>query len=545
MLLTLLTQKGWETTPFVSSPLRKVKEMRRTVLLLASVALAVLLAGGGALAASPEDLDPSFDGDGRVVTDFSSPENPGAEGAYDVVVQPDGKIVAGGFAMAGGSDDFALARYNTDGSLDDSFDGDGRVTTDLAGGNDRVVAVGVQSDGKIVAVGRVGWGEPWMARYNTDGSLDDSFDEDGKMPLNPSGADDGVTYVTDLAIQEDDKVVVAGDNEGFDLTLTRYNGDGSLDDSFDEDGKLTGQFDQQNGSARALAIQPDGKIVLVGIAQEDYNDTGLARYNTDGSPDASFAGDGTLATSFTGEDDEGWGVAIQPDGKIVVAVDSYYGAALRRFEADGSLDKGFGEDGTALNTAVSGYSDLALQEDGKIVALNSCPYCFRNEVWGVTRHNTDGSIDPSLRFKFGWGQDERPGANAMALQPDGKVILAGGLLDDEDSLVDFRLTRHLGASFQDDTKPTGSVTIEGGRASTKDRTVRLTLEAKDPGSNSSGVSRMRLKNGGGDWTKWLSYERRKTWRLTPGAGTKTVYVQYEDLMGNVSAAASDSIRYRP
>ena len=166
-------------------------------------------------------------------------------------------------------------------------------------------------------------------------------------------------------------------------------------------------------------------------------------------------------------------------------------------------------------------------------------------MWGVTRHNPDGSIDPSLRFRFGWGEDERPTANAMALQPDGKIVLAGSLLDDEDLLSDFRLTRHLGAAFQDDTKPRGSVTIDGGQASTRDRTVELTLEAKDPGPDSSGVSRMRLKNAGGDWTKWSSFERSKTWRLSVGAGSKTVYVQYKDQMGNVSAAASDNIKYRP
>jgi uncharacterized delta-60 repeat protein len=520
--------------------------VRSTVFLVASLMAALLLASGWALAASPEDLDPGFDGDGRVVTDFSSPEDPGAEGAYDVIVQPDGKIVAGGFAKIGGSEDFALARYNLDGSLDTSFGSDGKVTTDMAGGNDRVVAIGVQLDGKIVAVGRVGRDEPWMARYNTDGSLDDSLDEDGKMPLNPSRSTDGVTYVADLAIQEDDKIVVAGDNDGFDLTLARYNADGSLDPSFDEDGKVTGQFDNQEGSARALAIQPDGKIVLVGIADDDqYRDTGLARYNADGSPDDSFAGDGTLATSFTGEDDEGWGVAIQRDSKIVVAVDSYYGAALRRFKADGSLDKAFGEGGTVENTAVSGYKDVAIQEDGKIVAQNSCVYCFRNEMWGVTRHNPDGSIDNSLRFKFGWGEDERPTANAMALQPDGKVVLAGGLLDDEDLLSDFRLTRHLGAAFQDDTKPTGSVTIDGGDRVTRDRTVRLALEAKDPEPNSSGVSKMRIKNAGGEWTKWSPYGHSKAWKLSVGAGSKRVYVQYKDLMGNVSDLASDTIAYRP
>ena len=520
--------------------------MKKTVVLPGFVALSLLLTSGAVLALSPEDLDSTFDGDGRVVTDFSAPEDPGAEGAYEVIVQPDGKIVAGGFAKIGGSDDFALAKYNPDGSLDASFGGDGKVTTDIAGGNDQVVAMGVQSDGKVVAVGSTGWDEPWLARYNVDGSLDGSFDGDGKVPLNLPGPYDDIAYVRDLAIQEDDKIVVAGDGGGYDLALARYTADGSLDASFDGDGKVTGQFDRQPGSARALAIQPDGKIIVVGIADDGhYTDTGLARYNTDGSLDDSFDEDGMLATSFTGEDDEGWGVAVQADGKIVVAIDSYYGAALRRFKADGSLDKTFGEGGTVENTAVSGYTDVAIQQNGKIVAQNSCPYCFRNELWGVTRHNPDGSIDSSLRFKFGWGQDEHPGANAMALQPDGKVVLAGGLLGDDD-LVDFRVTRHLGAIFQYDKKePTGDVTIDSGFASTEDRTVELALEATDPGPYSSGVSRMRVKNAGGDWTKWSPYETTKTWRLSGGAGKKRVYAQYKDLAGNVSDTVADSITYRP
>jgi uncharacterized delta-60 repeat protein len=519
--------------------------MKKTVVLLGLVALSLLLTSGAVLALSPEDLDSSFDGDGRIVTDFSAPEGPGAEGAYDVIVQPDGKIVAGGFARTGSSDDVALARYNPDGSPDTSFDSDGKVTTDIAGGNDRILALGVQSDGKIVAVGSSGWDKSWMVRYGADGSLDTSFDEDGKVSLNLPDASGDVAYVEDLAVQEDGKIVVAGNNDGFNLALARYTADGALDTSFGGDGKVSGQFDRQPGSAKALAIQPDGKIVVVGIADDEhYTDTGIARYNTDGSLDNSFAGDGTLATSFTGEDDEGWGVAIQPNGKIVVAVDSYQGAALRRFKADGSLDKTFGDGGTVLNTAVSGYSDLAIQENGKIVAQNSCPYCFRNEMWGVTRHNPGGSIDSSLRFRFGWGEDEHPGANAMALQPDGKVVLAGGLLDDEDLLVDFRLTRHMGA-FQDDTKPTGSVTIDGGRRATNDRTVQLTLEATDPEPNSSGVSRMRIKNAGSDWTKWSLYEPTKTWKLSRGAGSKTVFVQYKDLVGNVSDTVADSINYRP
>ena len=133
----------------------------------------------------------------------------------------------------------------------------------------------------------------------------------------------------------------------------------------------------------------------------------------------------------------------------------------------------------------------------------------------------------------------------VAVQPDGKIVLAGSLKGD-DGLHDFALTRHLGAIFQYDKKePTGDVTIDGGFASTEDRTVELALEARDPGPYSSGVFRMRVKNAGGDWTKWTPYETTKTWRLSGSAGNKRVYAQYRDMVGNVSATVSDSIRYRP
>jgi hypothetical protein len=110
----------------------------------------------------------------------------------------------------------------------------------------------------------------------------------------------------------------------------------------------------------------------------------------------------------------------------------------------------------------------------------------------------------------------------------------------------LRPEAHLGAIFQyDKQKPTGGVTIDGGLASTGERTVELTLEATDPGPNSSGVSRMRLKNSGGEWTRWSSYEPTKTWRLSRGAGTKKVYARCKDVVGNVSDPASDAIAYSP
>ena len=518
-------------------------------MLVTSVGAVLLLVGAVALAASPEDRDPTFDRDGRVVTDFSAPEEPRGAKVNDVVVQPDGKIVAGGYAKTGRSQDFALARYDGDGSPDESFDSDGKVTTDMGGLYDEVLALGAQPDGKLVAVGDGGESgyEPWMLRYDADGSFDESFGAGGKVALNLPEPSDDVAYVADVAVQDDGKIVVAGTADGFDeFALARYDTDGSPDESFGGDGRVTGQFGSQGGSANAITIQPDGKILLAGEADDvHYSDAGLARYNADGSPDTTFSGDGSMNVSVTGGDDEARGVAVQPNGKVVVATNDYFGfgAVLRRFEVDGSPDRSFGEGGTVNNPDVPVFKDLVIQEDGKIVAQNYRDIGAKR-MWGVTRYNRDGSVDRSLVFHYGWGEDLYPGASAMAAQPDGKIVLAGSLKG-EDGLHDFALTRHLGASFQDDTRPTGSVSIDNGRRVTRDRTVELTLEARDPGPDSSGVTRMRIKNAGGDWTKWLPYEQRKTWRLSVGEGNKRVYVQYRDLMGNVSDPASDAIAYRP
>jgi uncharacterized delta-60 repeat protein len=521
--------------------------MSRTILLFALVALAVLLANGAVLALSPKELDPSFDRDGRVVTDYSDPEELRASKVVDVAAHLDGKTVAGGYVEIGRSSDLALAQYRADGSLDEFFGGDGKVTTDLGGKYDEIAALSVQDDGKVVAVAAGGeWGnEPWMLRYGADGSLDESFGGEGRVLLNSPDAYDDVAYVADVAIQDDDKIVVAGTADGFEeFALARYEPDGSPDQTFGGDGSVVGDFNGQGGMANAIAIQADGKIVLAGEADDQhYDDAGLARYNPDGSPDTTFSGDGSMNVSVTGEDDEARGVVVQPNGKIVVALYSYYGAVLHRLEADGTYDRSFGSGGTVENPDVPAYKDLVIQEDGKIVALNYRDLARR--MWGVTRYNRDGSVDRSLSFSYGWGLDQYPGARAMAVQPDGRIVLAGSLKG-EDGGYDFALTRHLGAIFQHDTeKPTGGLTIDGGRSSTEHRSVELTLDAEDPGPNSSGVFRSRLRNAGGEWTRWSSYEPTKTWKLSRGVGKKGVYVQYKDLAGNVSSTESDTIIYRP
>lgn len=334
----------------------------------AFVVLAASLLATVPAQAAPGDLDPTFSGDGKQLTSIRV-------SAYGngVAIQSDGKIVAAGgsYAGAGGTHDFALARYMPDGSLDTSFDGDGKLTTDFGGG----VAYGValQPDGKIVAVGG-GAGGFSFARYNAVGSLDTSFDGDGKRTTDFGGG-----WASGVALQSDGKIVAVGYATGFgaegDFALARYNADGSLDASFSGDGSQTTDIGGDEG-ASDVAIQRDGKIVAVGSSYSfigSSTDAVVARYNPDGSLDPSF---GTFAgfqlTSVSGLDRAG-GVALQPDGKIVAVGATNEDFLLARYNPNGSPDATFSDDGT--QTTDFGESDgaggVALQPDGKIVVAGA------------------------------------------------------------------------------------------------------------------------------------------------------------------------------
>ena len=315
-------------------------------------------------------LDATFGGDGKVTTNFTAVE----DAAFDVVLQADGKIVAAGLAR----DDFALARYNADGSLDTSFGGDGRVTTNFAGFLDAAFGVAIQpADGKIVAAGMaLSVGRLALARYNTDGTLDTSFGGDGRVMTNFTRGDDRADH---LAIQADGKIVAAGTAAFFSgnarFALARYNGDGTLDTTFSENGKVTTQFTLHFDGAFAVAIQPgDQKIVAVGQAGSRL---GVARYATDGTLDSTFSGNGRVATNFTAGIDYADDVVIQSDGKIVAAGSANFSGsnskfALARYNGDGTLDATFGGDGLVKTNFTPGGDNafgVAIQPlDGKIVA---------------------------------------------------------------------------------------------------------------------------------------------------------------------------------
>jgi uncharacterized delta-60 repeat protein len=332
-------------------------------------------------------LDTSFGPGGSVTTDF----NGGYDAGFALAIQPDDKIVVAGTAYNNPSNckDFALARYNPDGSLDDSFGSRGKVLTNALISDDEINSVVIQPDGKIVAAGTTSncdpysnWGSDFaLARYNPDGSLDNTFGSGGITITDFKFFDFGSA----VALKSDGKIVVTGaigtPSETCeivcDIGVASYNPDGSPDSTFGTNGKVTTRFFGFFEWARAVAVQSDGKIIIAGIASDISScDIALARYNPDGSLDPTFDSDGKVTTDFEGWFDTALALTIQPDGKIIAAgnvsrdIETY--SAIVRYNADGSLDTTFGSDGIAYNKfGYSGFSAVALQSDGKIVTTGN------------------------------------------------------------------------------------------------------------------------------------------------------------------------------
>ena len=256
-------------------------------------------------------LDPSFDGDGIVRTNVSRSDDV----AYDVLLQPDGRIVAIGAAGRFPSS-FALARYRRDGSLDRSFGGDGIVTTRYHGGAARTAAL--QPDGRIVVAGYNRFGLA-VARYRADGRLDRSFDDDGRIGPVAWGV-----FALAIALYPGGRILVAGDFDIFHVGLVRLRADGRLDRTFGGDGIVHRRVGPSEQALTGVAVRADGTIVGAGYAGPHEASDGVvfrfvvARFLPDGTFDRSFGGgDGKVATFFA-DGAAASGMATQPDGRIVV-----------------------------------------------------------------------------------------------------------------------------------------------------------------------------------------------------------------------------------
>lgn len=419
----------------------------RSKLLIAFVlATLVVPIGAGVALASPGDLDPTF-GTGGIAT----PSMPGGSGVPGrIALQADGKIVAGGNCV-GTVFDFCLARLNPDGSMDTTFDGDGAVQTDIANDFDEVYGVVVQPDGKIVAGGACGPNQYQyfcLARYNANGSLDSTFDGDGKLQTDvannsnvfPGSA--GGSKGRALLLQPDGKLVLVGFCGSFnqalnvldDACLARYNADGSPDLTFGGSGHTILDLGGVRDFVTAAALQPDGKIVIGGGCGADFNTQRfcVARVTATGGLDGTFPVAMTLMGSNLSYVND---LAVTSSG-AVLAVGSCsiqpWGPVycIARYTSAGALDTtwaGTGTSATLIAIGGSGAAAVSLQQDGKAVVVGACATNPTFDIC-VARYNTDGTLDAT--FGSGGtvitapstGSDQ---ATDVTIAPNGKVIVDG------------------------------------------------------------------------------------------------------------------------
>jgi uncharacterized delta-60 repeat protein len=381
-------------------------------------------------------LDTSF-GSGGLVTNSS------VRDARSMALQPDGKLVVL-------SDSQSLTRYNADGSPDLGFGTGGIAKAWFTTDADTARGIALQPDGRIVVVGLARVGSTFdfgAARFNADGSLDTTFGTAGRTAVDVDGPFDEARVPL---IRGDGKILVVGNGgatagAGADsnFAVVRLEATGAVDTSFGSGGKVSINIAGRADLASSALLQSDGRIVVAGRVGADGGaapDVGLVRVNANGMPDTSFGAAGTgivrIDWSGNGDADEATGLALQADGKIVVAalvrIGGVYRHALGRLNADGTTDMGFGSGGLATQSFAAGGDfarALAVQADGRIVTAGSTrPGTSQSDDFLVTRHNADGSLDTSFGnggavvFDYFATAD---GAECLAIQPDGRIVAAG------------------------------------------------------------------------------------------------------------------------
>ena len=397
----------------------------------ALIVLAALSVVASSAYAAPGDLDPSFGGDGTVVLSLSAER----ERAYAVAIQSDGRILLGGVRtnIDNTASSFLLVRLDAGGAPDPSFGTGGAVVTSLPGVHMTLLSVLPQADGKIVAVGM---GSAMgtsiiLARYDSDGSLDPTFGTGG---LVSSVLGPGQGSVMGAMLQNDGRIIVAGNSYAtspFRSALARFNPDGSADPTFGSGGEVLSDL---GPSHDGIGLQPDGRILVVGRAGSNG---GVARYLTDGSLDASFGTGGIAIAADPLYPNE---VVVQADGGIVVGGASPDGPTgtdlnfkVRRFNDDGTPDASFA--GGGVTTIGIGSLDdqplgMVVQPNGRIV-LGGYTTVTTNFAaqFALAAVNADGTLDAT----FGVGGIvttqvagfARDFAYALAMQPDGRLVLAG------------------------------------------------------------------------------------------------------------------------
>jgi uncharacterized delta-60 repeat protein len=437
-------------------------------LAISAAAIMLMCSSLGHLAqAADGDLDPTFGTAGTLMTDL----NRSTDLANAVAVQSDGKLVVVGQTYKNNdysTEDFAVARYNTDGTLDTTFGRGGKVRTDFPGLAAVPSSVVIQPDGKIVVAGGAFplftfLGDIKVVRYNPNGSLDRSFGAGGIVTTNfPQGS-----YAFDVALQSDGKITVAGthfvafdpgESSDTDFALARYNPDGSPDATFGNGGQVSTDFVGFEDDAFSVLIQPDGKIVAVGSANDPatFYDFAAVRYLSNGTIDTTFGVGGKVRTDFGDQNfDRARSAALQADGKIVAAgfaISQNGGVqnfAVARYTSNGILDTTFSGDGKTqidFGNCCQSATKVLLQSDGKIITVGGSNGESSDDDFLLARLSPRGALDNTfgiggkVRTSFG---DLNGGANGAALQSDGKIVAVGFQATFTNQWANFALARYL------------------------------------------------------------------------------------------------------
>lgn len=389
-------------------------------------------------------IDASFATEGRAVTSFVSGHNV----PKSIIMQPDGKIVAVG-TSSNSLNYLAIARYTANGILDSTFDGDGKVLTQMAG---TASFASVHEDGKILVAATTFSSTvfPWTTRftllkYNSNGSLDTSFDGDG-IALNLFDENDPSYQITSVAEQQDGKILVTTSADPYgsydipdDVVIRRYNSNGTTDTSFGTNGKIAMAFHPGFNVAKNIAVQPDAKILIVGYSRPsaaERNDSNLARFHSNGALDTAFGNEGTVTPKFDATNDESNILLIQPDNKLITigtkrnATENGYlfkDIALSRHNSDGSPDTSFGNGGKVVSIFVQNninkIHQAVLQPDGKIVISNTYYNLYTGDAlyhFELIRYTANGAVDMTFGTDGKVTIDAEPAT--MLVQPDGKII---------------------------------------------------------------------------------------------------------------------------
>jgi len=408
-----------------------------------ALALATLsiVAQPAAAAVSTGYLDHTFSDDGKVLTNVA-----GDDTGEAVAVQADRKVVVAGTTHGG--TDIALVRYDTGGALDPSFDGDGIVITDLSG-DDAAFAVAIQADGKIVVGGFTDDGvSAALLRYDTDGTLDTTFGGGDGVATISAGT--GAVFVG-IAIQSDDSIVAAGMGNftgffGGDALVARFDPSGVPDASFGGGDGITTTKIGFGGFVGDVGLQSDGAIVVVGASLSITGNENMAvlRFDSTGTLDTTFGGDGIVKTDATAGPDSGSAVALLSDGSIVaIGTSGYEYGLLVGYNDDGTLNTGFGTDGivqTELGGYGGGFAAGTRQSDDRIVAVGDGTAVNSDGSPGIltARYTSTGQLDPTFGrdgtvfTSFGIGPFGGPQTSpaGVAIAPGGKIVVAGTNTDD-------------------------------------------------------------------------------------------------------------------